>query len=159
MKRYLLFDSGCNLCTRLAQDIEKESEGWLVARSLRDPEMHALLEEARPDWRWQPTLLEVQDDNINVVTGVALTTKIVQELGVRRAWRVAKLVHQANGAPNRIKQERRQFLQRGGALLATLPLLGLPSLRRGLSPVGATALEWQLYRDKDFGFTLEYPIG
>lgn len=32
MKRYLLFDSGCSLCTQLARDIEFESDGWLEAK-------------------------------------------------------------------------------------------------------------------------------
>ncbi len=49
--RYLLFDSGCACCTKLAQDIERETGGWVRARSLRDAEMHVLLNCARPGWR------------------------------------------------------------------------------------------------------------
>lgn len=48
MKRYLLFDSGCSLCSKLARNIERIAEGWLVAHSLNDRSMQALLKEAKP---------------------------------------------------------------------------------------------------------------
>ena len=51
MERYLLFDSGCTLCTGLAHDIERESGGQLIARSLREAEIKALLDQTRPGWR------------------------------------------------------------------------------------------------------------
>ncbi len=70
MKRYLLFDAGCPACTRVARAIERESNGWLTARSLHDPKMQALLRKARPEWRWEPTLLEVDSEHVRVFTGL-----------------------------------------------------------------------------------------
>ena len=64
MIRYLLFDSGCSTCSTLAKGIARESGGLLVMRSLRDPRMQALLEQARPDWQWEPTLLEVDGEDV-----------------------------------------------------------------------------------------------
>jgi hypothetical protein len=77
MQRYLLFDSGCSVCTRLAEDIERASDGWLMARSLRDPEMKVLLDIARPGWRWEPTLLEVADGQPRIfLTGVLQYSRV-----------------------------------------------------------------------------------
>lgn len=36
---YLIFGSGCSVCTEIACSIEQETEGLLTARSLRDPEI------------------------------------------------------------------------------------------------------------------------
>lgn len=36
MERFLLFDSGCAVCSELAREIEHESGGWMMVRSLRD---------------------------------------------------------------------------------------------------------------------------
>ncbi len=48
MPRYLLFDSGCSKCMEIARDVEQATQGWLEARSLRDPGMQSLLAQARP---------------------------------------------------------------------------------------------------------------
>lgn len=72
MERYLLFDSGCSLCSGLARDIAAASDGLLQTRSLHDPEMQGALKRARPEWRWEPTLLEVRGDEDHVFTGLFL---------------------------------------------------------------------------------------
>ena len=45
MERYLLFDSGCSLCSNLAQSVQAESNGMLTARSLREPAIQTILNE------------------------------------------------------------------------------------------------------------------
>jgi predicted DCC family thiol-disulfide oxidoreductase YuxK len=124
MKRLLLFDSGCTLCRELAQAVEKESDGRLAVRSLREAEVQRLLDQARPGWSWEPTLLEVEGKNTKAYTGIAMLIRMAHGLGLRRAWRVARLVSnitaQANGE---INQARRRFLKYGGGIigLALLP--------------------------------------
>lgn len=66
--------------------------------------------------------------------------------------------------PSPVQGERRRFLRQGGALLASLPLLSLPSSAGAgaLSNSKSTELEvtsWQRYRDEDYNFTLEFPSG
>lgn len=158
MERYLLFDSGCRICTQLAQDIERESGGWLKAHTLRDPAMLDMVRKAQPDWQWQPTLLEIEGDQINVATGPILMTRVVLGVGPRRAWRIAKLVRQAHIGTRYINHGRRQFLYTGGAFLASLPLLGVSSLHSDLSSPDISNLTWQTYKDPDLGFTLQYPV-
>ena len=150
MERYLLFDSGCGTCSQVAQKVEREAEGWLLARSLHSSEMQKLLDEAKPNWQWQPTLLEINDDKASAFTGIALTAKIVSGLGLRSAWRIAQMINQ--DFKENQHQGRRNFLRYGGVFLASLPLLGIPSLRSGLS-AGKTGLSgYQTYTDPDFGF-------
>lgn len=48
-ERYLLFDGECAVCTSLARNIERETNGWLVAHSLRDPAIQRTLARARPE--------------------------------------------------------------------------------------------------------------
>lgn len=91
-KRYLLFDSGCSECTEIAHAVEQETEGWLTARSLHEPEVQELLSKARPDWKWEPTLLEVDRDKITASTGFNLKTRMLIGLGPRKAARVSKIV-------------------------------------------------------------------
>lgn len=109
MPRYLLFDSGCASCTRLAQAIEREAGGWVRARSLRDAEIQALLGRARPGWTWEPTLLEVAGERVRVWTGFALRVRLVLGLGITRAWRIARLVHRMSLGLTR--KGRRRFPQ------------------------------------------------
>ncbi len=113
MERFLLFDSGCSLCSGLARDIERESGGRLVARSLREPEMKALLDRARPGWHWEPTLLEVEVDRVRAFTGLAMRTQLVNGLGLRRAWRLAQLVQRAGVPVLDLQISRRHFFKHG----------------------------------------------
>ncbi|WP_448592092.1 hypothetical protein [Thermoflexus hugenholtzii] len=42
-ERWLLYDAGCSVCAALAREVETRSGGRLGVRSLRDPEVQALL--------------------------------------------------------------------------------------------------------------------
>jgi hypothetical protein len=128
MERFLLFDSGCSLCTELAHAIEHETDGRLEARSLRDPEVKTLLDRVRPGWRWEPTLLEVEGDRARASTGMAMRARLVMGLGLRRAWRTAQLVSRAGVPLVAVDLGRRRFLKLlGGSALATVLASLLPS--------------------------------
>lgn len=123
MERYLLFDSGCMRCTELARQIEHATQGWLKARSLRDPTMQTLLNAARPGWRWEPTLVEIADGHVQAFTGLHMRARLAVKLGPRRALRVIQFVQRALSPQENIGQERRSFLKRG-AILAGLLIVG-----------------------------------
>lgn len=97
-KRYLLFDSGCSECTEIAHSVEQETEGWLTMRSLHEPEVQELLSQARPDWKWEPTLLEIDEGKTLVFTGLAMKTRMLMGLGPRRLARLGKITHLKNTA-------------------------------------------------------------
>lgn len=123
MERYLLFDSGCMRCTELARQIEHATQGWLKARSLHDPAMQTLLNTARPGWRWEPALVEIAGERVQVFTGLRMRAHLAVKLGPRRALRVIQFVQHALLPQGNIGQERRSFLKRG-AMLAGLLIVG-----------------------------------
>lgn len=132
MKRYLLFDAGCPACTGVARAIERESNGWLTARSLHDHEMRALLRKTRPEWRWEPTLLEVDSEHVRVFTGLHLYLRVISGLGLKRSWRIAGLVRQAHlmkMATNPHHSERRYFIKSAAAIFSGMLLLPGRTLR------------------------------
>ncbi|NOK57672.1 MAG: hypothetical protein GFH27_549303n63 [Chloroflexi bacterium AL-W] len=92
MQRYLLFDSGCSVCTGLASKIEEESNGWLTACSLRDTDMQILLNNTQSKWNWEPTLIEVSDTRVCIFTGFKMRSRIALGLGIRRSWKITRPV-------------------------------------------------------------------
>jgi hypothetical protein len=119
-KRWLLFDSACSVCRQLAQEIERETGGVVTARSLRTPQVQAMLDQARPGWRWEPTLLEVGEDHLRAFTGLGMAFRLVRILGLRRAWQVERLAYRALAPTARMHKERRQFLRYSGGMLFSL---------------------------------------
>lgn len=161
MRRYLLFDAGCMKCSKLAQAIEQETNGWLVANSLRDPEMQIMLTLAKPDWRWEPTLLEVESNKVEAFTGLTLVIKLAKALGLRRAVDIAQLIHQSNLSSSPTDLGRRHFLGQAGASLSSLVLLGLPgasSLSDKVFPQSKIT-NYSDYTDENYDFSLKYPAG
>ena len=138
--RYLLFDSGCSVCTRLADDIERASDGWLAARSLRDPDVQTLFDAARPGWRWAPTLLEIEDGQPRVFTGMQMRARMALGLGPRRAWRIMQILT-GSVTPVAPETPRRAFLRRSVVTLVGT-LLG-PSLITSTAKAASQAISAQ----------------
>jgi hypothetical protein len=113
----LLFDSACSACSVLAREVERVTEGLLVARSLHESEVQAWLNQARPGWHWEPMLLEVDRERPRAFRGLGMAFRLVRMLGLRRAGRVARLVQRAPVPTARMHQERRQFLRSSGGML------------------------------------------
>ena len=131
--RWLLYDAGCSVCAALAREVEALSGGRLRVRSLRDPEVQALLDRARPGWQWEPMLVEIEGERARVFAGLAMRMRLLQILGPARALRVAQAVARMGGPVLGVDWGRRDFLRRaGGALLGLLTLQGLGApLRSG----------------------------
>lgn len=129
MKHFLLFDSGCSLCTGLAQAVERASDGLLTAKSLRDQEMQSLLSQVRPDWKYKPTLLEIQGDHTAAFTGIAMRVRLLAILGPQRTYRVANVVRRFGVSITGLELSRRSFFSYSAKALAGFALLGIPGLR------------------------------
>jgi hypothetical protein len=89
--RYLVFDFGCSTSAEIAAVVE-ETGGRLCVWSLNDPQTQRSLSEARPDWRWEPTLLEVDGERTLAFTGLSMTARMLMWLGPWRTARVARIV-------------------------------------------------------------------
>jgi predicted DCC family thiol-disulfide oxidoreductase YuxK len=122
--RWLLYDAGCSVCAALAREVEALSGGRLRVRSLREPEVQALLDRARPGWQWEPMLVEIEGEQVRVFAGLSLRARLVQVLGPVRAWRVAQAVARMGGPVLGVDWGRRRLLHQ------SLALAGLALLRR-----------------------------
>jgi len=124
MERYLLFDSGCLVCSGLAAEIEQAGGGWLGVRSLRSAEVQRHLDRAAPGWKWVPMLLEIDGESVAVHKGIDMRRRIAAGVGPRTAWAIAKLVQRAGNALTEAQTGHRNLL-RGRAGVITGAVLGL----------------------------------
>jgi predicted DCC family thiol-disulfide oxidoreductase YuxK len=122
--RWLLYDAGCSVCAALAREVEALSGGRLRVRSLREPEVQALLDRARPGWRWERMLVEIDGEQVRVFAGLAMRMRLLQILGPARALRVAQAVARMGGPVLGVDWGRRRLLRQ------SLALAGLALLRR-----------------------------
>lgn len=98
MRRFILYDSGCAQCDDLAAKIEKASGGALVSMSLYAQEAKQWLDRARPNWKFEPTLLEVEGEHMRAYTGMSMRAHLLTFLNPVQLMRVARVVQQA-GVP------------------------------------------------------------
>ena len=129
MQRYLLFNSGCATCTQLAQAIERESNGWLVGKSLTDASMCALVKQVRPNSLAEPALLEVGDMHVRLFTGANLEMRLAFRLGLRRTWRVLRILEHASLLAPQSRPPRRTFFKGLLGSLAAIAIGGATSKR------------------------------
>ena len=96
--RYLLFDASCSLCSDLAGDVERASGNKLETKSLYAPDALELLKKARPDYKFEPTLLEVQGEQVRAYTGMGMRAQMVTFLNPIQLLKIARIVQKA-GVP------------------------------------------------------------
>jgi hypothetical protein len=106
--------------------VETLSGGRLRVRSLRDPEVQALLDQAHPGWQWESMLVEIEGERVRIFAGLSLRARLVQVLGPVRALRVAQAVARMGGPVLGVDWGRRRLLQQGAALAALALLRRLP---------------------------------
>ncbi|MBY4401889.1 hypothetical protein HQO26_11250 [Rhodococcus fascians] len=114
----LLFDSACGVCSATAAAAERESQGQLQVRSLREPGVRTLLDEHAKGWSWKPMLLVGSQDAPSVLTGAAMTRRLLSVLGVRSTWAVMRSMTSAASAPVSGMSRRAALRAAGGTVLA-----------------------------------------
>lgn len=97
-EHYILFDSGCAQCSDVAAEIEKASDHKLRGKSLYAPEAKQWLDRARPGWKFEPTLVELDGAHVRAFTGMAMRTHLLTFLNPLQLLRVARVVQKA-GVP------------------------------------------------------------
>lgn len=95
---YILFDSSCSQCTDLAAEIEKASGGALTGESLYARRAKDWLNKARPGWKFEPTLIEVEGKEVRAYTGMAMRARILTFLNPLQLLKIARIVQKA-GVP------------------------------------------------------------
>ncbi len=97
-QHYLLFDASCSLCSDLAGDVERASDHKLVTKSLYDRDALELLKRARPNYKFEPTLLQVKGDKVRAFTGMKMRAQMVTFLNPVQLLKIARIVQKA-GVP------------------------------------------------------------
>lgn len=145
--RYLLFDSSCSVCTRLAERICGHSDGWIHSvLSLKDTRAQLLLQKADRRDLMEPALIEVEGSRVNVHTGLGLRLRMLVGLGASRAWRIGRVIAgDLAGASKGYKEDdegvgRRSFLNRIATMTCGLSVL------TGIGFVGHTL--WKSANDR-----------
>jgi hypothetical protein len=107
--RLLAFDTGCRRCTQIAAYVQQATRGWVTGVALDDPWVIEVLDRHQgPARSWVPALIEAEGDRVRVTTGISLQIRLVRELGLARASRVAGMVL---GAPRPRARRRRMAVR------------------------------------------------
>ncbi len=131
LKPTLLFDSACPRCSDVAA-LVRASGSRLEVRSLHEPDIKELLDNALPGWNWEPMLIEGSEDRVRVHKGFGLRLRLISLLGPRQALAVARAASQTQ--PSRTGVDRRSFLARSAAAAG-----GLVGVLLGLDSIASTA--------------------
>ena len=128
----LLLDTGCGPCSTIGRQIAAEGlldESPVELGSLHDEYLRGIVQDVRPDVRWEPTLLQRDGDSTKVATGLRLAVELTAILGIRRAYRISQLVRElAQGDVT--DPSRRTFLVKFASAAAAVPLVGVGGLTR-----------------------------
>jgi predicted DCC family thiol-disulfide oxidoreductase YuxK len=118
---YLLYDSECPACARLADSLREAAGGRLGALSLHGEPARALLDRAYPaGWAFAPYLATVHGERVRAWTGPRAAIRLGFLLGPRRARRLWALASRTGaGVPGAAAQDpgwlsRRAVLERSG---------------------------------------------
>lgn len=130
---YLGYNSGCETCIRIAQQVVHEvgegASGRLQVIPLSDPKAASWRHETLgPDATWLPTLFDVEDGEIRSAwTGVNLGWALTRKLGLKMSVRLASAIGQLRFQPGSRTMDllkRRPFLKGVVGLAGALALVG-----------------------------------
>ncbi len=120
MKHILLFDSQCMACGSLANQVKAIAKDRLDVRTLHDPEMKELLNKNYDRWKWEPKLLILTSEKVQVVSSIRLSLRLLRILGVRDSFRVLNLIRKHHYDETAVDLGRRAFIKSTFAALAII---------------------------------------
>lgn len=89
MARYIAYDSGCSVCSQLAETIRQTAGGKIASLPLRDAKARELLDRAYPGgWSPGPYLIHSRPGRIRAWTGTTAAVRLMALVGPRGAWRI-----------------------------------------------------------------------
>jgi hypothetical protein len=95
MKRYLIFDSGCSICSSLARNIEEAADKKLSIVGIASRQAKELLDQVFPNgWKHQPYLVSVKKDKVSALTGYRMALQLGVLLGPTRGLQAYSLAKQ-----------------------------------------------------------------
>lgn len=143
MERYLVFDAGCSVCSRLAQQVQSVVGEQITIMSIHDDAAQTLLDRAYPrGWDHAPYLVFVNAEDIQAWRGMYAALRLGLLIGPHSAWQVWQLMHR-EGTHMQLTHKflppsspSRRRLLKLGAVLAGTGLLSSQNTRAALAGVG-----------------------
>lgn len=123
-ERFLLFDGGCDFCAAVAAAAERESRGWLTARTLSDPDLQVVLDHAGMSDHHEPLLVVRRTGRDRVYRGTRLAARLAFGLGPVAAF---KVVHSIGSVTAPAEPGRRELLRGAAIVGGALALPGFAS--------------------------------
>lgn len=133
MNRYLLFDSSCEICSQMANEIEFEANGWLKTKSLHDPLIQQKLDAIKPNWTFEPMLFIEKDEGpTRVLNGFNMAVAFTFGVGLIKTTKILKKISAYNSlVSSRNNDQRRLFLKTTiPGVFGTLALFRLPKMQQ-----------------------------
>lgn len=143
MERYLVFDAGCSVCSRLARQVQSVVGEQITIVSIHDDAAKTLLDRAYPrGWDHAPYLVFASDEDVQGWRGIHAALRLGLLIGPRSAWQVCQLMHH-EGTHTQLAHKllppsspSRRRLLKLGAVLAGTGLLSSQNTRAALAGVG-----------------------
>jgi hypothetical protein len=92
MRYIVLFQHSCDACSKVARMVGDVSIGGLEARALEDPQVTALLSNAHLQTPGRPSLLIINGDDVQVLSGWAMRRRLASVVGWRRSGTILRLL-------------------------------------------------------------------
>lgn len=133
MKHVILFQNNCDACSKVAGMVRDLSVTGLEARPLEDPQIVELLSTAHVEIPDRPSLLIIDDDGLEIISGWAMRRRLANVVGWRRSGSIVRLLaaewraRLARSAGSQVPSRRVVI---GGALGGTVAVLAGWALRQ-----------------------------
>ena len=139
MERFVVYDSLCTVCTRMADAIMDAADGKVEPLSIYDDGARSLLDRAYPSgWSFAPYLLVVDRGRVRAWTGLAFAVHLTRLIGPSSAWRVWRVAKRrgmylppGGHEPSERGMSRRGFLKLSAGATGALAAVGIAA--RGAS--------------------------
>jgi hypothetical protein len=92
MRYIVLYASDCEACSKVARLVREVSVTGLEARGLADPQVQELLGRAARAAPGRPSLLIIDNDEVQLVSGLAMRRRLAGVIGWNRAGTLARLL-------------------------------------------------------------------
>lgn len=122
MKYILLFDSQCMKCGSLANQVKGIAKERLDVRTLHEPEIKELLDRNFGEWTWEPKLLVLNGEKVQVLRNTRLSIRLLRLLGVRDSFKVLNLIRNRPYVERGATLGRRDFIKGTFAAFAIVTL-------------------------------------
>ncbi len=111
--RYLIFDGGCSVCSKLASSLKDASSKSMEIISISEPKAISWLDKKFPQgWKHAPYLIIASDDQIQAWSGLSLILELLKLTGLKGILLFWNMTRRKSAFSSALKSRtRRQLLK------------------------------------------------